>query len=216
MTRCIFISDTHGCHQEVIDGKTVDLQITDGDVLVHCGDFSARGTVLNIVSFNEWMGKQSHRRKICGPGNHDCAVQINPSLSKGLLTNAELMIHEPFDINGIPCFFTPWQPFYKNWSYNEKVDLTRKRLFDMIPDNVEILFSHCPPYGYLDKGFQAPHVGDKMLLERIRELKKLRYVVFGHIHNGRGSVQNNGITFINCSLLNDRYELKNKPVVIEL
>ena len=38
---------------------------------------------------------------------------------------------------------------------------------------------------------------------------------FGHIHEGYGTYEDNGTIFINCSVLNRRYELVNEPIKVE-
>lgn len=208
MTRFVLISDNHG---------QTNIKIPDGDVLIHCGDFSARGTMEDVIKMNSWMGKITNvRRKILGVGNHDGFTEKEKTFSKALMTNAELLIDEPFDINGLSCYATPWQPNYKNWSYNVELPLTRYELFCRIPNDTELLLCHCPPFGILDKGFKEDHAGDKMLLKRIRELKKLKYCFFGHLHSSRGIVVQDGITFVNCSVLDDHYKLAHEPIVIDI
>ena len=216
MTKIICVSDSHGCTQEIINGKKVDLQIPDGDVLIHAGDFSAQGTFDDVLYLNSFLGKLPHKRKYILAGNHDLAVEKDFNASQALLTNAILLTHHAFRIGDIPCFATSYQPFYKGWAFNIKDDSERKRLFDQIPKDTVLLVSHAPPFGYLDKGFQDPHVGDRALLARIKELKHLRYVISGHLHSSYNCIEENGITYINCSLLDDRYQLKNKPIILEI
>jgi hypothetical protein len=52
--RCVVISDTHGHHRE--------LRVPDGDVLLHCGDFSNRGRLAEVRDFNEWLGMYEPER----------------------------------------------------------------------------------------------------------------------------------------------------------
>lgn len=63
--------------------------------------------------------------------------------------------------------------------------------------NVDVLISHQPPYGYLDKisgKYGAPkswwgkHAGSKVVLDYIKK-KQPRYVFCGHIHEGKGKVK---------------------------
>ena len=63
--------------------------------------------------------------------------------------------------------------------------------------NVDILISHQPPYGYLDKisgKYGAPkswwgkHAGSKVVLDYIKK-KQPKYVFCGHIHEGKGKVK---------------------------
>ena len=47
--KIIFISDTHTLHGQMLE------KIPDGDVLVHCGDVSGRGTGSEIDNFFFWF-----------------------------------------------------------------------------------------------------------------------------------------------------------------
>ncbi len=62
--RIVCISDTHNLHRK--------LQIPDGDVLVHAGDFTLFGKQEHLNDFNEWLGTLPHRHKLVVQGNHDC------------------------------------------------------------------------------------------------------------------------------------------------
>jgi Icc-related predicted phosphoesterase len=67
----------------------------------------------------------------------------------------------------------------------------------MIPANTDILITHGPPYGILDKnrvGFSAGCQSLKRAVKRIHP--KLH--VFGHIHEAGGMVEMGGTTFVNA------------------
>lgn len=62
--RIVCMSDTH---EEL--GKLIkDYEIPDGDVLIHCGDFTHQGGEKELIQFNEDMGSLTHKHKlvICG------------------------------------------------------------------------------------------------------------------------------------------------------
>ena len=42
-----------------------------------------------------------------------------------------------------------------------------QKAVSMIPDDTEILLTHSPPYGILDKTLKGEHVGSKELAERV-------------------------------------------------
>ena len=54
--RVVCISDTHMKHEK--------LQIPDGDILVHTGDFSSLGRWDDIKRFVDWFASQPHQHKI--------------------------------------------------------------------------------------------------------------------------------------------------------
>ncbi len=67
-----------------------------------------------------------------------------------------------------------------------------KKIYADIPNDTDILITHGPPFGMLDKIFEygdpdKPHyVGSLSLADRVFELKQLKLHVFGHIHEGYG------------------------------
>ncbi len=85
-----------------------------------------------------------------------------------------------------------------------------------IPKETNILLSHGPAFEHLDLARPgSEHLGSKTLAEKIEELK-IPYVIHGHIHGGYAIEKTMNTTYINCSVLNEDYQLVNKPVVIEL
>lgn len=99
-----------------------------------------------------------------------------------------------------------------------------KDRLDLIPDDVDILITHCPPYGILDQ-IATDSVGDIDLRRALEERIKPRLHVFGHIHEHGGKqivfkrpgfgTENNTIC-VNASYVNDRYRPVNKPVRVVL
>lgn len=57
------ISDTHGKHEQLV--------LPIGDILVHAGDISMKGTENEIESFLLWFKAQNYTYKIFIAGNHD-------------------------------------------------------------------------------------------------------------------------------------------------
>ncbi len=58
-----FISDTHGLHHQ--------LALQGGDILIHAGDVTARGTESEVLDFLKWFELQPYTYKIFIAGNHD-------------------------------------------------------------------------------------------------------------------------------------------------
>jgi len=53
--------------------------------------------------------------------------------------------------------------------------------------------------GLLDKTLNNRTVGSKTLLRKIKELKSLKFHFFGHIHEAKGRIIEDNVTFINSS-----------------
>lgn len=56
-----------------------------------------------------------------------------------------------------------------------------EKLWNMIPENTNILVTHGPPYGILDLNMQKQHTGCKDLLNQVLKIKPKLHI-FGHIH----------------------------------
>lgn len=65
--RFVVASDTHCKHGEIP-------HIPPGDVFIHCGDFTTRGTLAEVSDFNAWLGTLPHKHKIVIAGNHELAL----------------------------------------------------------------------------------------------------------------------------------------------
>ena len=71
-------------------------------------------------------------------------------------------------------------------------------------------------HGYLDVAQpQDGHLGSKTLANRIEKLK-IPYVIHGHIHGCYGIKRQKDTTYINCSVLNEDYDLVNQPIVLDV
>ena len=206
--RIIMISDNHNQY----DGLT----IPDGDVLIHAGDYSGMSTTEELIAFNVWLGKQPCDYKFFVAGNHDRIFETDFSFARGLLTNAITLMDTAFEYKGVNFFGTSWQPEFCNWAFNVASSNKRAKLFEKIPEKTNVLITHCPPAGILDKLESGEHCGDTALAARIRMLPNLKLNVFGHVHRNHGTLKRGGITFVNCSIVDDAYAPKYKAVIVEV
>ena len=83
-----------------------------------------------------------------------------------------------------------------------------------IPGNTDILITHGPAHGMLDWTMTGQRVGCEDLFHRIMEVQP-KIHVFGHIHCAYGQKSFHGVEFLNASVLDERYEHANKPIVID-
>jgi Icc-related predicted phosphoesterase len=209
-----FISDTHTKHNQ--------LNLNGGDILIHSGDFMNSGYVRsNVMSFLDWFTDQPYRHKIFIAGNHDRFFQEAPEEKErildvfygGLVTYLE---DSGTKVNDVNVWGSPWQPEFFNWAYNLPRQGTElKEKWDMIPENTDILITHGPPHGYLDK---LPHIPENLGCELLRErvdVVKPKIHVFGHIHYGHGYVTNGDTHFINAAVLNEQCIHEHKPINVE-
>jgi Icc-related predicted phosphoesterase len=204
----VVIADSHGRHHHI--------KVPVGDVLIHAGDFTYRGKRSEVEDFLEWFQQQTHTHKIFIAGNHEFffenekPVTIEKILPPGIiyLNDSGTMI-ENFHIWGSPI-----TPKFYNWAFNRTRGEEIKKHWEKIPLNTDILITHGPPKGILDQVQNEQNVGCRDLLEKIKTLN-LKIHVFGHIHEAYGTTKSMGIRFFNASVMNDQYELVNRPIVFE-
>ena len=202
--RLVVISDTHGFH--------VGMDIPDGDVLVHCGDWTrGYGSDKDTQKFAEWLGGLPHKHKLVVPGNHDHEdlmgtdgwIEQSGAKMLGLAGHGT-------EIDGLRFDGGPWMPMSGHVpSYSFERDDRWRELRWSTLQVCDVLITHCPPFGILDyarkaskhsayKDDRARHLGCERLLERVKELSP-RYHFFGHVHEARGVEKHGPTTFVNAS-----------------
>lgn len=216
--KLVVISDTHTQHMK--------LAIPDGDVLIHCGDATMRGSMEEVSGFAEWFMSLPHKLKLFTPGNHDALFQSHRALSESMLAGVEILSDRAFRYGGLLFYGSPWTRKFMNWSFMAD-EAKLARYFELIPEQqqVDVLITHGPPHGVLDGnpvtiiGHPGASVtersGSEALGDRVMRIKP-RIHVFGHIHSGYGTVGNPATTFYNAAICNDAYEPVNAPHVIEI
>lgn len=213
--RIVIISDTHGQHDA--------LQLPPGDVLIHAGDVSGRGKPEEVKSFLHWLAAQPFEHKICIAGNHDfyfekeTAANIQAIIPPGItyLNDSGTTINPANDgTGGIHIWGSPVTPWFFDWAFNRQRGADIQRHWDLIPANMDILITHGPVYGILDQTTRGEKVGCQDLLAKVKAIQP-RLFICGHIHEAYGMVEQHGTQFINASVLDERYRLVNRPVVVE-
>lgn len=205
--RCVCISDTHGLHDA--------LKLPQGDLLIHTGDFSKRGQEQEIIGFNTWLSQQNFTHKVVIAGNHDFLFETDPSLARQLLNAAHYLENDPLVIEGLHLWGSPVTPYFFNWAFNRYRGLDIKKYWDNIPEDLDILLTHGPPMGILDKTQRGKHVGCEELKIAIED-KHPRVSIFGHIHEAYGAEPSKNTLYINACSLNAKYEVAHAPIVFDI
>jgi Icc-related predicted phosphoesterase len=212
-----FLSDTHSKHNHI----PID-HFNGGDILLHSGDISSQGYEYEVRKFLKWFDSiPNYTHKVFIAGNHDWLFQRNPKLVKEIMKEYSGRIHYLQDshitIDGVKIYGSPWQPEFYNWAFNlprNGEDL--EGVWSKIPDDTDILLTHGPAYGLVDKVIgRYQNLGCEKLAERIEVVQPTLHVC-GHIHSGNGVDYNDQTTHINASVLNERYDYTYKPYNIEL
>jgi len=216
VTRFVLVSDTHNQHSSV--------QLPDGDVLIHSGDFSFNGNMKEYKNFFFWLEGQEKRYKhvIWVAGNHDGNRFVE---ERGEAWLEETFVEVPgiylqdtsVVVAGYRVYGSPWTPQFGNWSFMESRDAIKQK-WDAIPEDTEILVTHGPPFEIGDRNSSQDPCGCGWLKQRVKELPDLKMHVFGHIHESAGehSLFGSDIKFVNASICTSAYKPTNKPIVIDL
>ena len=186
--KIIHLSDTHGLHRQMKD-------LPMADVIIHSGDFSNSGTEEVVLDFLNWLIELPYQHKIFVTGNHDLCLWDADGI-EDLPDNIYFLQDKSVTIDGKKFF---------GLAYNHSEDL--------IPDDADIVITHEPPIMILDES-SGIHWGNAPLCNRILKVKP-RYHLFGHAHNGYGTIKKDGIIFSNAAVLNDCLQMTRKPKFFE-
>lgn len=207
--RIVALSDSHNYHDR--------LEVPDGDVLVHAGDFCGRGRLNEVMDFREWLRQQPHAHKVVIAGNHDVCFEKNAPAARALLEHVCTYLQDrAVTIDGVKFYGSPWQPFFCNWAFNLRRGEELARKWELIPEDVDVLITHGPPYGILDRvPRDAENVGCRELSKRIVTVKP-KVHIFGHIHEGYGHEKHGGVDYYNVAVCTGRYDPINPITVIDI
>jgi Icc-related predicted phosphoesterase len=198
------ISDTHSLHRQ--------LDLPGGDILIHAGDVCNRGTAAEALDFMNWFSNQNYAYKIFIAGNHDFYFENEPmaAIQSLLPENVFYLNDSGITIEGVSFWGSPITPEFHNMAFIRKRGADIAKHWGLIPPKTDILITHGPAYGILDKTFQNLNAGCTNLLTKIEETKP-QYHIFGHIHEGFGLSEREGTTFINTSSVDFSYKIRKLP-----
>ncbi len=215
MPRIVCLSDTHNSNAQI--------DVPDGDILIHSGDATITGTTEEIRLFNRWFSGLPHKHKIFVAGNHDRLFEREPRSAKMLLDKSVVYLQDSAcEIDGLKIYGSPWQPRFYDWAFNLMRGKELAEKWKLIPDDVDILITHGPPNGILDevpREWGIDYTGCEELRKRVEDIAafgRLKLHVFGHIHCGYGIDERFGITFVNASNCDEQYHPVQPPIVIDI
>ncbi len=224
------IADLHGNLPEV--PADAEALLIVGDI---CPDFGLGGQIDRTghlqsewldEEFRFWLGPLLRRncKVVAIWGNHDFVGQhpeLVPSLPWTLLQDSETTL----DLADGPLrvYGTPWVPGLPYWAFFARDEALEARA-RMIPDGLDVLMTHGPPYRAGDYiptsekqrekygNWGGRNVGDKHLHVAIARARP-RVTICGHIHEARGSYQIEGYAVENCAAVDYLYDLYPDPFV---
>ena len=192
----VHISDTHNKHEE--------LNLPEGDMIIHSGDFS--GSLASGYRFIEWFQKLEYKYKILVAGNHDSIMALHKNVKEKQIELKEKGIiyleDTSVEIEGVKFHGSPWSLTYGTYDFmcsEQQIAF----YWDKIPNDTEVLITHGPAFGILDiapKGNKLVNTGSSSLRYKIDSMEDLRYHLTGHIHEGYGINEGEKYTTINSAV----------------
>lgn len=221
------ISDLHGSYPK----------LKGGDMLIIGGDLTARDRISEYAQFFGWLKKQDYEKKILISGNHDtfmskgwpkteqeakdCA-EIRDFLGDGP-SDFEYLCDSGCEFGGFKIWGSPWSLLFPNMNplctafTGTEHEIGNK--YCKIPRDTDILITHTPPYGILDK-CRRGRVGSQELRNRVLNrsmLPKLKLHVFGHIHEMGGCMfESTRCKFVNAAIMDENYDPVHEARRVEL
>jgi Icc-related predicted phosphoesterase len=228
MVKLVCISDLHG---HLIDIPPCDILLLSGDITPTCDHSVSFQQQWLTYNFIDWRRRQPAKHFIYCAGNHDFYYEQ----AKYKSSRHEEMIADPtwmcylqddwIECCGLKIWGSPWQKPFFNWAFNmQEEDMVKK--WAAMPDDIDIIISHGPPYGYGDyvphtytnNGTMLPqgeHTGSPSLLKRIDEVQPA-VVCWGHIHSQYGQWTRGSTKLINASIVDESYRPVHKPIEVNL
>lgn len=218
------ISDTHGLHRHI--------SIDPCDILCIAGDISPlniqgqKSLILTWLKedFIPWCEDLPANKIFLTPGNHDLVFYKRDKEIKKLFKNTkivylvdELGVYIDKD-KEYKIWGSPWCTIFGNWAFMKSPEFELEQ-FQKMPDDIDILIVHDPPYGACDICLDHPRgnynrLGNPELTQVIKD-KCPKLCVCGHLHSGNHMIERiNNTDVYNVSIVNEQYLIHYKPLYL--
>jgi Icc-related predicted phosphoesterase len=156
-------------------------------------------------------------------GNHDFVGEhphLLPELPWTLLQDSETTL-DTDQTGPVRIWGTPWVPKLPYWAFFARPEGLVARA-DLIPEGLDVLMSHGPPYmagdyiGTSEKqrnkygNFGGINAGDRTLNDAIRRAAP-EVTICGHIHEAHGRHFLNGHRVLNVAAVTEEYRVLDEP-----
>lgn len=216
------IADLHGNLPELPEA---DLIIIAGDIVPAAFPYSDPVVQSGWInhSFAEWTHSLKCGELVYIAGNHDWVFEKMPGLVDHKKIRGHYLYNSAITLLGKKIWGSPWTPWFNDWAFNfpqgQKGLEQAQDLWKTIPDDVDIVITHGPIYGYGDLvATESIRVGDKNLKNRLFELKDLQLHICGHIHEGSGiwRIENTKAYTANTTFVDETYVNTLPPTIINI
>jgi Icc-related predicted phosphoesterase len=210
---------TSDCH-----GKLAQATLPPGDVLVLAGDLLADAPkehpdpvgfqAERLAELDAFLCELAFKAILLVAGNHDGVLQTRPDLARAL-RGARYLEDEGCTVGGVRFWGSPWQPGLWHHPFFMADGHEALNVYRRIPADTQVLITHTPPWGILDR-WDPPHaLGSRMLRACVAGLRPPVHV-FGHMHPSYGTHEEHGTRFYNAALCDGEGVPRNPPHIIDI
>lgn len=210
----LVMSDLHMKHKKLKLDQHLEQK---PQLLILAGDMLLDGTLHELSILLRWLQSVPVEDKLFVAGDHDAVLAKDPYLTEKMLSEVGVtyLQDEMVRIGGLNFYGSPWT---KPWDANANAfsgDLEKRTAkWAAIPDTVDVLVTHQPPWGSLDE-VDGEHVGCVALSKRMLALKPA-FHIFGHLHDAYGVKKTQRTTYINASICNRAMDPIHPPILVDL
>jgi len=207
-------SDLHGILPSAAALPDADILIIAGDLCPDLGPPKQEAWLKS--TFAQWVASDAakYRHILLIWGNHDFIGERRLPLTQPPLPDkVTLLFNNTVVIDGISFYGTPYVTGLPGWAFNVRENIFLKRMKETIPDEgVDVFITHSPPLLILDRDADdmSMHFGSAALQSVIKAMPRPQLHIFGHVHEGRGSVDFHH----NVAYVDRRYEPYGKPIPV--
>lgn len=216
------VADLHGNLPELPE---CDLIILAGDItpatFLYSGPVVQSGWINH--SFAEWTHSLKCKELVYIAGNHDWVFEKMPDLIDYNKIRGHYLYNSDITLLGKKIWGSPWTLWFNDWAFNfsrgQRGQEQAKNLWNTIPEDIDILITHGPIYGYGDLvKDDRRNVGDKILKDRLLQLSSLQLHVCGHVHEGSGiwKIKGTEAYTANATFVDETYVNTLPPTIINI
>jgi Icc-related predicted phosphoesterase len=223
------VSDVHGMWDQ-LDYPGADVLVFAGDIMGNYNRDPVIDAHLQLEELERFdlftadlvaQGLYSHIVFVAG--NHDWLFEKLPREARSKLgSHITYLENSGATLLGYNFYGAPQQNWFHSWAFNFPPPGTSHAkkaallCWDAIPNDVDILITHGPPYGILDLTYGGQNVGCPYLEDRLQHLHQLKLHIFGHIHYSYGKKMRQKTLFVNTAICDENYDPTNPIPVINV
>ena len=217
------------------------------------GDLTSIQTYEELNLFSDFLTEQKSKFEniVVGAGNHKVIFAsqlyskygtryfqkdtLDPGKARSILVdnkNISYLEDSGISLKGVKFWGTSWIPPYSRLRFNLPSSELAKQTFAKIPEDTDVLISHSPPKGVMDRNF---HLGTEVDLDTGKKKRERILIesgcfilkervdtvgpklhIFGHLHECSGWHEDRNILYVNTAIEGDKDPLRTKPKLIEL